>query len=209
MLVARVYFRVSTKDQDLNWQDAIIDQAKNAGYYVAGVYLEKASGARASRPELLRLITDLQKGDVVIAEKINRISRLPLAEAEKFAVSIRSKEARLAVPGIVDLTDLADGADGMAKIVLQSVQDTLLKLAVQMAHDNYEERRERQAQGIRLARSERKYAGRQPDRQKWSQIIELRERKHSIAGTALIVGCSISQVKRIWALHQAGRKASE
>src|SRR5699024_12130742 len=62
---------------------------------------EKASGARADRPELLRMIGDLQPGEVVIAEKIDRISRLPLPEAERLVASIQAKGARLAVPGVV------------------------------------------------------------------------------------------------------------
>ncbi|EOL0482102.1 recombinase family protein, partial [Escherichia coli] len=76
-MVARVYLRVSTDAQDLERQEAITTAAKAAGYYVAGIYREKASGARADRPELLRMIGDLQPGEVVIAEKIDRISRLP------------------------------------------------------------------------------------------------------------------------------------
>ena len=84
----------------------------------AGVYREKASGARADRPELLRMIADLQPGEVVVAEKIDRISRLPLAEAEQLVASIRSKGAKLAVPGVVDLSDFVAGADGVARIVL-------------------------------------------------------------------------------------------
>ncbi len=60
MKVARVYLRVSTDAQDLKRQEEIITTAKEAGYYVAGVYREKASGARADRPELLRMIADLQ-----------------------------------------------------------------------------------------------------------------------------------------------------
>lgn len=81
--IARVYLRVSTEAQDLERQEAIVLQAKASGYYVAGVYREKASGARADRPELLRMIADLQAGEVVIAERIDRISRLPLVDAEK------------------------------------------------------------------------------------------------------------------------------
>ena len=54
--IARVYLRVSTDDQDLQRQEAITAQAKAAGYYVAGTYREKASGARADRPELLRMV---------------------------------------------------------------------------------------------------------------------------------------------------------
>ncbi len=101
-MVARVYLRVSTDAQDLERQEAITTAAKAAGYYVAGIYREKASGARADRPELLRMIGDLQPGEVVIAEKIDRISRLPLPEAERLVASIQAKGASLAVPGVVD-----------------------------------------------------------------------------------------------------------
>src|SRR3546814_1932233 len=115
--IARVYLRVSTDAQDLRRQDAIVGEAKAAGYYVAAVYREKASGARADRPELLRMIADLQPGEVVIAEKIDRISRLPLTEAEQLVETIRARGARLAIPGVVDLSDLAADADGIARIV--------------------------------------------------------------------------------------------
>jgi DNA invertase Pin-like site-specific DNA recombinase len=74
---------VSTDQQDLTRQQQIEEDARAAGFYIAGVYREKASGARADRPELLRLIADLQPGEAVISEKIDRISRLPLPEAEK------------------------------------------------------------------------------------------------------------------------------
>ncbi|POD12716.1 hypothetical protein BKM05_27740 [Pseudomonas avellanae] len=60
---------------------------------MAAVYREKASGARSDRPELLRMIEDLQPGEVVIAEKIDRISRLPLAEAEKLVDGVMQKTA--------------------------------------------------------------------------------------------------------------------
>ena len=130
MKVARIYLRVSTDEQDLTRQVNIEQTARACGYYIAGVYREKASGARADRPELLRMISDLQSGEVVVAEKMDRISRLPLLEAEKLVKSIQDKGAKLAIPGLVDLSELAAEADGVAKIVLQSVQELLLKLAV-------------------------------------------------------------------------------
>ncbi|GHK38770.1 hypothetical protein ECZU06_58950 [Escherichia coli] len=86
----------------------------------------KASGARADRPELLRMIGDLQPGEVVIAEKIDRISRLPLPEAERTVASIQAKGARPAVPGVVDLSDGGRGR-GVAKIVLEAVQIMLFR----------------------------------------------------------------------------------
>jgi predicted site-specific integrase-resolvase len=123
MRVARIYLRVSTDEQDLTRQVEIEHSTRAAGYYVAGVYREKASGARADRPELLRMIADLQPGEVVVAEKIDRISRLPLSEAEQLVGAIRAKGARLAVPGVVDLSNVAAAANGVAKIVLESVQE--------------------------------------------------------------------------------------
>ena len=160
---------------------------------------EKASGARADRPELLRMIGDLQPGEVVIAEKIDRISRLPLPEAERLVASIQAKGARLAVPGVVDLSDLAAEAQGVAKIVLEAVQIMLFRLALQMARDDYEDRRERQRQGIELARQAGRYKGRRADPKRRAQVDALRKSGYSINKTAELAGYSAAQVKRIWA----------
>ncbi|WP_281661177.1 recombinase family protein [Microvirgula aerodenitrificans] len=206
MKITRIYLRVSTDEQDLARQEAIVTSTREAGFYVAGIYREKASGARADRAELLRMIGDLQPGEVVVAEKIDRISRLPLAEAERLVASIRAQGARLAVPGVVDLSDLAAEAQGIAKIVLESVQEMLLKLALQMARDDYEDRRERQRQGIELAKASGHYAGRKTDTVMHERILALREAGHTIAKTAKLAGCSESQVKRVCALSRAAAK---
>lgn len=201
--LARVYLRVSTEEQDLARQEAIVASARAAGYYVAAVYREKASGARPDRPELLRMIEDLQPGEVVIAEKIDRISRLPLPEAERLVETIRAKGARLAVPGILDLSELVADTTGVAQIVLAAVQDMLLRVALQTARDDYETRRERQREGIAAARRAGRYTGRKADTARNRQIIALRQAGMSIARTAELAGCSIAQVKRVTALHRA------
>jgi DNA invertase Pin-like site-specific DNA recombinase len=205
MKIARIYLRVSTDQQDLARQADIENSSRAAGYYIAGVYREKASGARADRPELLRMISDLQVGEVVIAEKMDRISRLPLAEAEQLVNSIRAKGARLAVPGLVDLSAFTAEADGVAKIVLESMQELLLKLALQMAREDYETRRERQSQGVMLAKTAGKYAGRKPDLSTHDHIIALRKAHQTIKRTAELAGCSVSQVKRIWGVYLAAQ----
>ncbi|RMT80984.1 hypothetical protein ALP41_200172 [Pseudomonas savastanoi pv. nerii] len=38
----------------------------------------------------------------------------------------------MAVPGIVDLSELAEASSGVAKVVLQGVQDMLLRVALQI-----------------------------------------------------------------------------
>jgi DNA invertase Pin-like site-specific DNA recombinase len=169
-------------------------------FFISPVFIgKKSSGARADSSELLRMIADLQPGDVVIAEKIDRISRLPLPEAEKLIASIRDKGARMAIPGIVDLSEVVAENDGVSRIVLESVQELLLKLALQTARDDYEIRRERQQQGVQLAKVAGKYAGRKADPVAHERIITLR--------TATLAGCSISQVKRVWAIHQSQKNS--
>ncbi|MFB1306790.1 recombinase family protein [Escherichia coli] len=192
MKIARVYLRVSTDEQDLTRQNEIIENARKTGFYVAGVYKEKASGARADRPELQRMINDLQPDEVVIAEHIDRISRLPLDSALALINSIKERGAKLAIPGIVDLTELANAQSGVAKVVLESVQDMLLKVALQL-------RRKRQKEGIELAKRQGRYQGRTADLRLHKRIIEYRSRKTSIAETAKLCECSVSLVKSVWA----------
>ena len=203
MKVARIYQRVSTDQQDLTRQTEIESRVKDEGYYIAGIYKEKASGARSDRPELLRMIHDLQEGEVVVAEKMDRISRLPLAEAEQLVAAIRAKGAKLAIPGVVDLSELVTESNGVSKIVLEAVQEMLVKLALQMAYDDYETRRWRQQQGIERAKQLGKYKGRQCDKNMHERIVDLRRSGQTIERTATLAGCSISQVKRIWSMHRS------
>lgn len=200
MKAARIYQRVSTEEQNLERQNALIEKAKTEGYYIAGVYKEKASGVRADRPVLNKLIADLQEGDVIIAEHIDRITRLPLAEAEKLVNRIREKGAFLAIPGIIDLSQIQTDSD-IAKIVLDSIQTMLLKIALQMARDDYEQRKERQAAGIAEAKKKGRFKGRQADTQKHKLIISLRSH-HTLQETAKLAGCSVSLVKLVMRQHK-------
>ena len=66
------------------------------------------------------------------------LHNLLLPEAELLVATIRGKGARLAVPGIVDLSNLVADSSGVARIVLEAVQDMLLRVALQTARDDYE-----------------------------------------------------------------------
>ena len=45
------------------------------GAQCARVYQEKASGAKTERPELMKLLDNARKGDVVIVWKLDRLAR--------------------------------------------------------------------------------------------------------------------------------------
>ena len=64
------YARVSTHGQTLNAQ---LEQLKAEG--CAKIYREKASGAKADRKELLRMLDRVTAGDVVTVTRIDRLAR--------------------------------------------------------------------------------------------------------------------------------------
>jgi DNA invertase Pin-like site-specific DNA recombinase len=74
---------------------------------------------------------------------------------------------------------------------------------------NYETRRERQHQGVRLAKIAGKYAGRSPNTTTHNRIVALRTAGQTIKQTAVLTRCSLSQVKRIWAMHLATARPTE
>lgn len=64
------YARVSTEEQRLDRQ---VDALEKAG--CERIYLEKASGAKAGRPELEKLLSALRNEGEVVVVKLDRISR--------------------------------------------------------------------------------------------------------------------------------------
>lgn len=172
---------------------------------MAKVYAEKASGRNAERAKLKEMLDDLQVGDTVIAENIDRLSRLPLREAEGLIARIRDKGARLLLPNVLDMPEMDYTNDSMEAVVFSAMQDLLLKILLKSSSDDYELRRERQAAGIRRAMAEGKQCfGRRIDQKRVDNVMACRRQGLSIAQTARVVGCSDSTVKRIWRLVQDG-----
>jgi hypothetical protein len=60
---------------------------------------------------------------------------------------IKAKSATVSVPGLLDLPK---AEDGIASIVMESMQAMLLKMALYQCRADYETRRERQKQGIAI-----------------------------------------------------------
>lgn len=66
------YARVSTEGQNLKRQ---IDQLTTYGVDKRNIYQEKMTGTKSDRPELLRMIDELQRGDTVVITDLTRVSR--------------------------------------------------------------------------------------------------------------------------------------
>lgn len=214
MFVARIYLRVSTDTQDLTRQERLIETTQKQGFYIAGVYKEKISGATEwkNRPELSRLINDLQKGDVVIAESIDRLTRLEPTKALELINAIKKRGAKIQVPEVFDFGLISEAMNTnkptqeknmfdpnfLMSDLFNALQEMFLKIAVAIAHDDYKKRRERQKQGIALAKATGKYKGRKPNKSIHKAIIEHRQNGMSYRKIADKLGISESLTYKVW-----------
>lgn len=214
--IARIYLRVSTLQQNLERQRKIIDETKENGFYIAGIYEEKTSGVNASRPELNRLIDDLQEGDWVIAERIDRITRLPPREAELLIQRITEKGAKLHVPDVFsfgNLDELMGEGDSLPKYLteplMEALQKMFLRMALSIAHEDWKTRRERANQGIARAKKEGRMKGRPANEELHKSIIQLTLNGVSITGIASALKCSTSTVSKVRRAYNRKHKSGD
>jgi DNA invertase Pin-like site-specific DNA recombinase len=66
------YARVSTKQQDSRAQ---VEAARARGIPTSNIVVEVASGARNDRPQLAKLLGRLERGDVLMTFKLDRLAR--------------------------------------------------------------------------------------------------------------------------------------
>ena len=137
------YVRVSTQEQNTIRQEVLM---KSLG--VEQLYIDKASGKNADRPELRRMLTYVRQGDTVIVESISRFARntrdlLELVEqlTAKHVEFISQKEAidTTTPTGKFMLTIFGAVAELEREYILQ-----------------------RQREGIAIAKEQGRYTGRKP-----------------------------------------------
>ena len=135
----RYYVRVSSMDQKIDRQLLAYDKADS-------IYIDKMSGMKRDRPELERMLNDLQVGDTVVVKSIDRLSR-STKDLLDIVDQIRTAQANL---HILDLN--IDTGTAMGKCVL-----TILGAIAELDRKTI---KERTAEGIAIAKSQGKYKGR-------------------------------------------------
>jgi len=199
-MFVRAYLRASTSEQDASRaRDALEQFAADHGQHIACEYLENESGAKADRPELLRLLKDAKKGDVLLIESIDRLSRLPAEDWQKLKAAIDSKGLRIVA---LDLPTSHQGiantkGDEFTGRMLAAINSMLVDMMAAIARKDYEQRRERQAQGIKKAKEEGRYKGRPVDADLHKRVRELLAAGIGIRATARHAGCSTTTVMKI------------
>lgn len=187
----RIYLRASTQDQDASRaKQQVTDFAKaNGRDDEPSYYTENVSGATLNRPELMRLIREAHKGDILLLEQIDRLTRLNEADWETLKTAIKAKGivvVSLDLPtshsAMKDLTTTPlTSAEEYMQSTLKSVNAMLMDMLSATARKDYCDRRTRQAQGI--DNNKDKFKGKQIN-------VELHERIRVL----LVAGMSYTQI---------------
>ncbi len=149
---AALYARVSTSDQKCDLQlNELREYAARRGWEIAGEYVDTGwSGAKASRPELNRLMADarLRRFDAILCWKLDRFGRSLIN----------------CVSAIQELTNLGvrfiAASQGLDTDQTNPTAQLLLHVLAAVAEFERALIRERVAAGIKTARSQGKQIGR-------------------------------------------------
>lgn len=160
-MLIRTYLRASTSNQDAerSKQD-LIQFCESHSQRIAGFYMENISGTKSDRPELDRLISDSQSGDILLIEKMDRLTRLPFEVWETLKARIKSRGVQIVVMDNPTTHTVLKGSDDTTSAIQQALTSFMLDLGAAMARDDYETRMKRTKQGIDKAKAQGKYKGR-------------------------------------------------
>lgn len=199
---AHLYLRASTKDQDATRAKVALELfAAEKGLTIVDVYAENISGTKLDRPQLLALLDTAEKGDVLLVESVDRLSRLSQADWDTLKATIKAKGLRLVVADL-PTSHMLVGAQGITGQIMDVINNMLIDLMATMARLDQEKRVERIRQGLenkRAADPEWKPSGKGRNAAKWAEVQSLM-RKHptmSADEIAKLAECGIATVYRI------------
>lgn len=193
----RGYLRASTDEQDAHRaKSELIQFARQKGVRIASFYTENQSGSKLERAELSRLIEDSHQNDILLIEKVDRLSRLPYEQWKLLKHQLVDAGIHIVV---LDQPMTHPILSGIAEnsMISKVLTEFMIDLAAAMARDDYETRRKRQAQGIEKAKALGKYQGRQPDHQLRQNIALLLEEGKSWSKIQSLLGCSRSTISKV------------
>lgn len=160
----------------------------------------------APTPELLRLLKDARKGDVLLVESIDRLSRMEDPDWRMLKATIDAKGlciVALDLPTSHLALRVTQG-DEFTSRMLGAINNMMIEMMAAIARKDYQQRRERQAQGIAKAKNSGAYKGRPIDADLHKRVRELLAANLGIRATARHAGCSTTTVLKIRDLNRPG-----
>lgn len=199
---AHLYLRASTKDQDALRAKASLEAfASDKGLSIAGIYSENISGTKLNRPELMRLLGTAERGEVLLVESVDRLSRLSQADWETLKAAIKDKGLRLVIADLPTSHMMIEDK-GITGQIMEVINNMLLDLMATMARLDQEKRVERINEGLKnkkLVDPDWKPAGKSKDTGLWAKV-QATIAKHptmSADDVAKLADCGVATVYRI------------
>ncbi|KQN57248.1 serine recombinase [Serratia sp. Leaf51] len=190
------YLRASTKSQDAKRaQKRMKSFAEDTGYRIDAWYIENESGASLQRPELMRMLDEADKGDVILIEQVDLLSRLSEDDWDALKTIINAKQ--LAVVSLDLPTSQMALTDKSGSDFQRAINGLMLDMLAAISRKDYEDRRRRQREGIDKAKAQGKFLGRRADEDLHRVIMTLRKNGSSLADVSRISGASLSTVNRV------------
>lgn len=140
------YVRVSTKDQNPERQ---IIALREQGVAEKNIYIDKFSGKDFNRPEYLKMMKKLKKGDMVVIKSIDRLGRNYREILEQWQKITREICADIRVLDM-PLLDTVSREDDLTGVF---VSELVLQILAYVAETERAFIRQRQAEGIAAARA--------------------------------------------------------
>lgn len=161
------YVRVSTVEQNVERQVA---KMRELGIEGDALFVDKASGKDMDRPMWRELSARLEEGDTLVIDSLDRLGRDYDDVTEEWRRLTRDVGVRIRCLDL-DFFDSAKFSEmGDLGICLE---DMLLSLLAYVAQTERKKMRQRQAEGIAVAKAAGKYTGRKPTDVDESLLAEL------------------------------------
>ena len=199
------YLRASTDEQDVNRAvDAIEAFLADHNAKASTWFNETESGATLARPKLFQLLEIMEPGDVLLVEQVDRLSRLNANDWASLKSTIMAKGLRIVSLDLPTSHQLvSQPTDDFTSRILEAVNAMLLDMLAATSRKDYDDRRRRQQEGIKQAKAEGKYRGRQPNKDLHNSIEALLTAGHSYRDINRTLKCSYSTIAKVKAQLEA------
>ena len=150
------YVRVSSKEQNVSRQ---IEELKKYNKDIV-IFQDKISGKDFDRPEYEILKRVVQSGDIIVVKEMDRLGRNKQAILEelKYYSNHNIRVVILDIP--TTMTDIYKMNDCMAKEIIKMINNILIEVLSTMAEQERYKIRQRQREGLKLAKEKGVILGR-------------------------------------------------
>lgn len=193
------YVRVSTLDQNVERQ--LVELIK-WGVLEKNIYCDKLSGKDFNRPQYQKLKRKLKEGDVLVVKSLDRLGRNYEDIQKEWRDIVKITKADIV---IIDMPILDTRTN--KDLIGTLISDIVLQLLSYVAQAERENIRQRQAEGIAIAKAQGKHLGRYPSPlpEEFFPIYEKwLNREHSLRSASNELGISISQFRTMIKKHEKG-----